>query len=154
MTLFWPLPNGATGLSPLAERLAQDHRLVTSQPNEPFVLVGQSDGAAAALALARQSGEACVALILMAPVLPTLPAGDAVPDVPTLLLLGMNDTRVPPGSAAALCAALPRAHPILIYGAGHALDVERVDAVASVMRDFIARGDKFIVRDESDVLYP
>ena len=55
---------------------------------------------------------------------------------------------------AALCAALPRAHPILIYGAGHALDRERVEAVAAVMRDFIARRDKFIVRDASDLLYP
>ena len=57
-------------------------------------------------------------------------------------------------AADALCAALPRAHPTLVYGAGHALDRERVEAVAAVMGDFIARRDKFIVRAESDVLYP
>jgi len=37
---------------------------------------------------------------------------------------------------------------------GHALDRYRVEAVAAVMRDFIARRDKFIVRDASGVLYP
>ncbi len=119
-----------------------------------FVLIGQSSGAAAALALACTAREACAALILIAPVLDPLPRADAVPDIPTLVLLGMDDARVPPRSAAALCAALPRAHPVLIYGAGHALDRERVEAVAAVMRDFIARRDKFVVRDVSDVLYP
>ena len=74
--------------------------------------------------------------------------------MPILLLLGTEDTRVPPSAADALCAALPRAHPILIYGAGHALDRDRVEAVAAVTLDFIARPDKFIVRDVSDLLYP
>jgi hypothetical protein len=66
----------------------------------------------------------------------------------------MNDARVPPSTAAELCASLPRAHPILIYGAGQALDRDRVEAVTAVMRDFIVRREKFIVRDASDVLYP
>ena len=109
---------------------------------------------AAALALARTAGEACAALILIAPALAPLPPAEAAPDIPMLLLIGTDDTRVPPSAAAALCAALPRAHPILIFGAGHALDRERVEAVAAVMGDFIARRDKFIVRDASDVLYP
>jgi pimeloyl-ACP methyl ester carboxylesterase len=161
MTLLWLTPNGATDSSPLAKRLAEDHRVVTvaaSSPQttaeEPFVLMGQSSGAAAALAVARKAGANCTGLVLLAPVLAPLPAPEAAPDVPILLLLGTDDTRVPPSAAAALCAALPRAHPILIYGAGHALDCERVEAVAAVVRDFIARGDNFIVRDTSDVIYP
>jgi pimeloyl-ACP methyl ester carboxylesterase len=168
MTVLWLLPDDVAGVSPLAEQLAADHRVVTlaasstdaravaavSPPLGQFVLIGQSSGAAAALALARATGEACAALILLAPVLAPLPAADAAPDIPILLLLGMDDLRVPPSAAAALCAALPRAHPILIYGAGHALDRERVEAVTAVVRDFIARRDKFIVRDISDVLYP
>ena len=166
--LLWLLPDDAAGVSPLAERLAVVHRVVTlaasstdaralaavSPPLDQFVLIGQSSGAAAALTLARAAGEACTALILLAPVLTPLPAAEAAPDMPILLLLGTDDTRVPPSVAGALCAALPRAHPILIYGAGHALDRERVEAVVAVMRDFIARRDKFIVRDASDVLYP
>ena len=166
--VLWLLPDGAAGVSPLAQRLARDHRVVTLAASSTdaralaavspqlgqFVLIGQSSGAAAALALARTTGEACAALILIAPVLAPLPPGDAAPDMPILLLLGMDDARVPPSAAAALCAVLPRAHPILIYGAGHALDRERVEAVAAVMRDFIARGDEFIVRDASDLLYP
>jgi len=166
--VLWLLPDGAADVSPLAERLAEDHRVVilaasstdaralaaVSPPLGQFVLIGQSSGAAAALALARATGEACTALILIAPVLAPLPTADTAPDMPILLLLGTEDARVPPSAAAALCAALPRAHPILIYGAGHALDRDRVEAVAAVMRDFIARRDKFIVRDTSDLLYP
>jgi pimeloyl-ACP methyl ester carboxylesterase len=125
-----------------------------SPPLGEFVLIGQSSGAESALALARAVGEACTALVLIAPVLAPLPAADTAPDIPILLLLGTDDVRVPPSAAAALSAALPRAHPILIYGAGHALDRDRVKAVAAMMLDFIARPDKFIVRDASDRLYP
>ncbi len=166
--VLWLLPDNAAGVSPLAVRLAQDHRVVTlaasstdaralaavSPQLEQFVLIGQSSGAAAALALARTMGEACTALILLAPVLVPLPAAEAAPDMPILLLFGTEDARVPPSAAAPLCAALPRAHPVLIYGAGHALDRDRVEAVAAVARDFIARREDFIVRDVSDVLYP
>jgi pimeloyl-ACP methyl ester carboxylesterase len=165
--VLWLLPNDATAGSPLAERLAQGHRVVTlaassadaravaevSPPLAQFVLIGQSSGAVAALALARAAGDACTALVLIAPIL-AQPAADAAPDIPTLLLLGTDDQAVPPSAAAAICAAVPRAIPILIYGAGHALDRERVEAVDAAIRDFIARPDKFIVRAESDLLYP
>lgn len=166
--VLWLLPADAAGASPLADRLAQDHRVVkltaatadsravaaVSPPLGQFVLIGQSSGAAAALTLAGAMGEACAALVLLAPELTPLPAPQAAPDIPILLLLGTDDTRVPPSAAAALCAALPRAHPIMIYAAGHALDRDRVEAVAAIVIDFIARPDKFIVRDASDVIYP
>lgn len=159
--VVWLLPDDVAGVSPLAERLAQDHRVVTvaasstlSRELGEFVLIGQSSGAAAALALARATGDACAALILLAPVFAPAPSVETAPDIPMLLLLGTEDTRVPPSTAAALCARWPRAHPILVYGAGHALDRDRVEAVTAVMRDFIARRDKFIVRDASDLLYP
>jgi pimeloyl-ACP methyl ester carboxylesterase len=166
--VLWLLPDDAAGVPPLAKQLAQNYRVITraasstdagamtaASPHlDRFVLIGQSSSAEAALAFARSAGEACAALILIAPVLSPLPPAEAAPDMPILLLLGTEDTRVRPGTAAALCAALPRAHPILIYGAGHALDRERPEAVAAVMRDFIARREKFIVRDASDVLYP
>jgi pimeloyl-ACP methyl ester carboxylesterase len=166
--VLWLLPDDAAEGSPLAGQLAQDNRVVllaasstdarvvaaVSPELGQFVLIGQSNGAAAALALARAAGEACSALILIAPVLATLPPAAEAPDIPILLLLGTDDARVPPSAAAGLCAALPRAHPILIYGAGNALDRERVEAVAAVVRDFIARRDDFVVRDASDLLYP
>lgn len=159
--LVWLLPDDAAGPSPLADLLAADHRVVTLNASSPlspgigqFVLIGQTTSTPAALELARSAGEACTALVLMAPVLVPLPSPESAPDMPILLLIGTDDTRVPPSAADALCTALPRAHPILVYGAGHALDRERVEAVAAVINDFVARGDKFIVRDASDVLYP
>lgn len=166
--VVWLLPGDSAGVSPLAERLAADHRVVSlaassadaralaavSPPLGEFVLIGQSSGAEAALALARAAGEACAALILLAPVLAPLPPVEAAPDIPMLVLLGTEDARVPPRAAAVLCTALPRAHPILIYGAGHALDRDRVEAVSAVTRDFIARRDEFVVRDASDLVYP
>ena len=154
--VVWLRPDDAGGVSPVSEQLARDHHVATTVSPElgRFVLIGESSGAKAALDLARASGDACEALILIAPVLAPLPAPADAPDIPILLLLGTDDARVPPSAAGGLCAALPRAHPILIYGAGHALDRERVLAVTAVMRDFIARRDKFIVRATSDLLYP
>lgn len=166
--ILWLLPDEDSGLSPLAQRLAADHHVIVLAGSSPeasavadvtarvkeFVLIGQSNGAADALALARAMPRACTALVLIAPVLEAVGAAAAPPDIPILLLLGTEDARVPPSAAAALCAALPRAHPILVYGAGHAPDRERVDAVAEVVQDFVARRDKFIVRAASDVLFP
>ena len=166
--VLWLHSGDAAGVSPLAERVAREHRVVTlaassadaravaavSPPLAEFVLIGQSDDAASALALARTMGEACTALILIAPALAPLPDPADAPDIPTLLLLGTDDSRVPPSATATLCAALPRAHPILIYGAGGALERERVEAVAAVTLDFIARPEKFIVRNTNDLIYP
>lgn len=155
--VVWLRADEAGGTSPLAEELARDHRVVPAaaapRPGE-FVLIGESAAAQAALTLARSAGAACTALVLIAPLFADVPPPGAAPDIPILLLLGTQDERVPPSSTAALCAALPRAHPILVYGAGHALDRERIEAVAAVVRDFIARRDDFIVRAASDVLYP
>src|ERR1700722_18614043 len=103
--VLWLLPDDAAGVSPLAEQLAVDHRVVTlpasttdaralaavSPQLERFVLIGQSSGAAAALALARAAGEDCTALILLAPMLVPLPAAESAPDMPMLLLLGTDD---------------------------------------------------------------
>jgi pimeloyl-ACP methyl ester carboxylesterase len=166
--VLWLHADDGSSDSPVAEQLARDHRVVTqsassasaravaaiSPPLGTFVLVGRSGAAETALALARSAGNACIGLILIAPVFAQLPAPETVPDVPMLLLLGTNDTLVPPNAAAALCAALPRAHPILIYAAGHELDRDRAEAVLAVMRDFIARREQFIVRNASDVIYP
>src|ERR1700689_479201 len=94
--VVWLLPDDAAGGSPLAERVAQDHRVVTlgasstdaralsavSPALGEFVLIGQSSGAAAALALARAAGAACTALVLIAPVLAPLPSPETAPDLP------------------------------------------------------------------------
>jgi pimeloyl-ACP methyl ester carboxylesterase len=155
---------------PLADELADDCRMIVIHQSRPngealnaalarldvgrFVLIGQSSGAGYALEIATANGAACEALILLAPALDALPTGGMSPDMPILLLLGTDDRDVPPNVAATICARLPRAHPILVYGAGPSLDRDRVEAVAAVTRDFLARRDKFIVRDASDRLYP
>jgi len=154
--VVWLQSGDAAGSSPLAERIAREYRVVdaVSQELGDFILIATSSGTAAALRLAREAGESCGGLVLLAPALSPLPAPSTAPDVPTLLLFGMDDTHAPPSSAGPLCAALPRAHPVLIYNAGHALERERPEAVSEVVLDFIARRDDFIVRAESDVIYP
>lgn len=151
MTILWQ--NG--GDSPLAQELRKEYRVVSGpdpQASGEFVIIAQSNDATEALARAKTPS--CTALILLAPVFEPMPAPEEAADVPTLVLLGTNDAQVPPGAANALCGALPRAHPILIYGAGHDLVSERVEAVSAVIRDFIVHRDDFVVRTASDILYP
>jgi len=165
--VLWLLPDGAAHSSPLADNLGVDHRVrfvsesavdalglaAIAPALDHFVLIARSSGAATAVALSRSAGAACTALVLLAPVLEPMPPAEDAPDLPILLVLGTDDPRVPPSSAASLRAALPRADVVLVYDAGHALDRDRVDAVASLVRDFILRPTKFLVRNASDVLY-
>jgi 3-oxoadipate enol-lactonase len=64
------------------------------------------------------------------PTLPTI-------DVPVLVLVGEADRLTPPADAEAMVAALPDARFSRIAGAGHLAPLERADAVAGEIRDFL-----------------
>jgi pimeloyl-ACP methyl ester carboxylesterase len=58
-------------------------------------------------------------------------------EVPTLVLVGTEDVLTPPGEAATMAAAIPRARLDVIPGAGHLANLERPDAVNAALRAFL-----------------
>ena len=75
-------------------------------------------------------------------------------DTPTLVLLGTEDKLIPPRIGRLYREIMPRCHVVMIYDAGHAMDAERPEAVASVAGDFIARRDEFLIKRTDGAIHP
>lgn len=56
---------------------------------------------------------------------------------PTLVAVGADDALTPPAQAEAVARGLPRARLEVLAGAGHAVMIERVEAVNAFIRDFV-----------------
>jgi pimeloyl-ACP methyl ester carboxylesterase len=56
--------------------------------------------------------------------------------VPTLVVVGTQDTLSPPGEARAMAAAIPNARVVEIPGAGHLSNLENPDAFAAALKGF------------------
>ena len=74
--------------------------------------------------------------------------------VPVLVLMGTADRLIPPEMGRHYRELLPNCHVMMVYDAAHALDAERPEAVASVIDDFLARREKFVVSNEKAALFP
>ena len=72
--------------------------------------------------------------------------------VPVLVLMGTADRLIPPEMGRHYREKLPDCHVVMVYDAAHALDAERLEAVASVIDDFLARPRKFVVSNEKGAL--
>jgi pimeloyl-ACP methyl ester carboxylesterase len=81
-------------------------------------------------------------------------AAMATLDVPVLVLFGTEDRMFPTTMGRIYREKLPRSNFILVYDAGHAMDIDRPEAVASIVGDFLARGESFIVKQESALINP
>jgi pimeloyl-ACP methyl ester carboxylesterase len=130
---------------------------------ERFGIVAASDAAAAALALALERPEAVTALILIGPRLigrdgqTTDEAligrlGDL--KVPLLTIFGTKDKAAPPEAGRHYRARLASCNVVFVYDAGADMADERPEAVAELAIDFLHRGDTFLVRQTTDLLYP
>lgn len=73
---------------------------------------------------------------------------------PVLALFGTADRVTPPEGAHLFREILPHCHIVLVYDAAHAIDADRPEAVASVVGDFLARQDRFLVRETSGLIHP
>jgi pimeloyl-ACP methyl ester carboxylesterase len=73
---------------------------------------------------------------------------------PVLALFGTADRVTPPEGAHLFREILPHCHIVLVYDAAHAIDADRPEALASVVGDFLARQDRFLVRETSGVIQP
>lgn len=73
--------------------------------------------------------------------------------MPVLALFGTLDRVIPPEVAHLYKETLPSCHIIMVYDAAHAIDADRPEAAASVIDDFLTRGDKFLVRNTSSAIH-
>jgi pimeloyl-ACP methyl ester carboxylesterase len=124
---------------------------------EAFDLVGTWRAAELALRLALQAPDRVRALVLEAP----SPIRDAdlerrLPDVaaPTLLLVGTRD--VAEGRPAGrLCKErIAACHLVYVYDATRAIAVERPEAFAEVVADFLDRHAAFVISRARTVIHP
>jgi pimeloyl-ACP methyl ester carboxylesterase len=75
-------------------------------------------------------------------------------NVPTLVLFGTLDRSIPPTMGRIYREMMPNCHLVLVYDAGHALDMDRPEAFASVVTDFLQRREGFIVTTQSALIHP
>jgi pimeloyl-ACP methyl ester carboxylesterase len=74
--------------------------------------------------------------------------------VPTLVVFGTEDRLTPPEMARFYRQHYGNAHLMLIYDAAHLIDLDRPEAVAEVVGDFLARRERFLVSQQSGVTHP
>jgi pimeloyl-ACP methyl ester carboxylesterase len=74
--------------------------------------------------------------------------------VPTLVLFGTHDSVTPAGMGRVYKELIADAHLVFVYDAGHALMVERPEAFAEVVTDFLERTDAFIISRTKSVVFP
>jgi len=155
--------------APARALLAERRRLCTVEPRDthaPLDLVAQGDSASHALRLALERATAVRALVLLGP---TAIVRDGTPGagadaallgrlgeiaIPSLALFGTRDTAAPPEAARHYRARIPACNLMFVYDASQAMTAERPEAVAALVLDFLERHDLFLVRRESDVIYP
>jgi pimeloyl-ACP methyl ester carboxylesterase len=73
--------------------------------------------------------------------------------VPTLVVFGTEDRLTPPEMARFYRQHYGNAHLMLIYDAAHLVDLDRPEAVAEVVGDFLARKERFLVSEQSGVIH-
>ncbi len=71
--------------------------------------------------------------------------------VPTLVVFGTEDRLTPPEMARFYRQHYGNAHLMLIYDAAHLVDLDRPEAVAEVVGDFLARKERFLVSENKAV---
>ncbi|MTD53210.1 alpha/beta fold hydrolase [Amycolatopsis pithecellobii] len=75
-------------------------------------------------------------------------------DVPTLLLFGTHDPRIPASLARRYLELNPDFAVLFVYDAGHVLEEERPEATADAIGDFARRGAGFVVNRNDNRIFP
>ena len=73
---------------------------------------------------------------------------------PTLAVFGLQDKLAAPEAGSILREKLPNSHLSFIYDAGHAIALERPEALAGLVVDYVARQETFIVSQDDGVINP
>jgi pimeloyl-ACP methyl ester carboxylesterase len=75
-------------------------------------------------------------------------------NAPTLVIFGTSDRLTPPELGRIYREKMPRCHLVLLYDASHDAAGDRPEAFASLVSDFLERGEAFIVTQKSSLLNP
>ena len=73
---------------------------------------------------------------------------------PTLVVFGLHDKLAAPEAGSILREKMPNSHLSFIYDAGHAIALERPEALAGLVVDYVARQETFIVSQDDGVINP
>lgn len=166
----------ATSLKDLADTI---RAAVSSIGIDRFSIMASSDAAQLALRMAIAQPEQVQAVVLLAPAAiraegsalrinsevevtkhPAAGSDDEFEasltnlETPVLALIGTDNHVASSAAAQVYRDKLRNFHLVMVYGAGDAMDVERPEAVAALVDDFLTRGESFIVRNKSDIIYP
>ena len=137
-------PEGSEPVSGSPEQIAR--RLYAHPERVPPTPAVEPAMAARRLTLVRRlSGSACHTL---------LEEGLRRLKIPTLVMFGTQDGVIPAQMGRVYKELVPDAHLVLVYDAGHALMVERPEAFAEVVADFLQRTDAFIISRAKTVVFP
>jgi len=72
----------------------------------------------------------------------------------TLVLFGTDDKMIPSEMGGIYKEKLRNCNFILVYDAGHAIGSDRPEAFSSLVSDFLARGERFVVSARPSVIQP
>lgn len=123
-----------------------------------YSLIAPSHAAAEAVSHANEAGSALQALVLLAPSSDRGVDGRALAleqvRAPTLVLCGTRDQTNSAEIARQYARRIPKCFFTVVYDAGADLQADRPGALYSVVSDFLARGEKFLVPDASTAINP
>lgn len=71
-----------------------------------------------------------------------------------LVLSGARGVESPPEAGSRFRARVPSCHYVLVYDAGDAIEIDRPEAAASVVGDFLSRRENFIIAHASGLIHP
>jgi pimeloyl-ACP methyl ester carboxylesterase len=122
---------------------------------ERWSVIGISAGARPALGLAIGAPDRIQRLILLSPL--NVSGGDESPDlaavkVATLVLVGTRDTPVAIEAGRHCREGISSCHLSFVYGVGHALAGDRLEACLAPISQFLEEGEQFIIYRESQVI--
>jgi pimeloyl-ACP methyl ester carboxylesterase len=73
---------------------------------------------------------------------------------PTLVLFGTLDRVIAPAMGRVYKALMPNSHLVFVYDAGHVISVDRPEAFAEVVVDFLERREAFVISRAETVIHP
>ena len=128
-------------------------------------VLGAGKNAALALRLKQAVPDQIGALVLLGPTLIAVGGaaadsadqdllGDIAATAPCLALFGTRDEIVPVAAARHYRERIPDCNLVFVYDTSQAMAEERPEAVASIVLDFLERHNLFLVRRESDLIFP
>jgi pimeloyl-ACP methyl ester carboxylesterase len=116
-------------------------------------LMCRGAGAAMGLRFALDCPHVLSRLVLLAPQVDVTEAY-AVLERPVLVLEGTTSDTGPVSVGQQMAGIVPECYDVLVYDATDAMDIERPEAVAEVVGDFVARGGGFIVSKPTGPIHP